>query len=147
MVRLILVRHAEAFGDDIDEPPTLMLAERLKMLLSGSVRLLSSHFIEPAKTAEVIGKVLAVPVKKENCLIYRDRTMSAEHKEEMLALVRASEDVDNVILVTHGPITDNFPAYFDERILHSGLMFPWLAKGQVLVIDCNEKTFLIMDGQ
>ena len=148
MKKLVVVRHGD-YGDDghLNEAGVKQLeglASKLAAAVgTGKVLILSSPAIRTKESAEIISlKFNSVPETTEWLFV---DVRSDMNLPAVLQLVDARRDeMDCVILVTHGPYVRDFPVYFGKQALQVVLEIDTpVNEGEAVFVDCVEKKLVI----
>lgn len=140
MKRLILVRHGEYFDGTLtgfgrEQMQELALA--LASSVVGNILLESSPVQRAKESATILAEYLHVPVN-EHAVWEADSWVDNEGAFQFVGDVDVN--IDTLVVVTHLPFLESFPAYFGENALKVSFPYGGVEKGQAQAIDCETKT-------
>lgn len=141
MKRLILVRHGDYAGStltDYGRKQIQELAPALANHVVGNMLLVSSAIQRAKESATILAEHFHVPVNEHR--VWEAEGEWGDNVGALQFLAGVDANIDTLVVVTHLPFLQSFPAHFGRNTL--GVSFPYggVEKGQAQVIDCEMKT-------
>lgn len=142
MEKLILVRHGDyvisgaltAYG----RTQMQELAPALAYSVVGNILLVSSPIQRAKESAAILAEHFRVPVMEHEVWTAPDDWSDNDGALQFIGDIGAN--IDTLVVVTHLPFLESFPAYFGTKALNVSLPYGGVKKGQAQIIDCETKT-------
>lgn len=141
MKRLILVRHGDYAGralTDFGRKQMQELAPALANSVVGNMFLVSSPIQRAKESAAILAEHFRVPVNEHG--VWEAESDSSDNQGAFQFIGGIDANIDTLVVVTHLPFLQSFPAYFGKNELNVSLPYGGVDKGQAQVIDCEMKT-------
>ena len=119
----------------------LNLAERMKPHLDGlSIRMLTSTAPRAVDSTDVLVVELKISDIDRQEVLWSDNEHRQDNHAALDLIKSESVGVDVLIVVTHLEYAEELPALFCEEVLGVRIERFRFAKGQGLIVSCEEKT-------
>ncbi len=145
MKRLILVRH----GDYVDGSLTVFGRQQMQELacalahsVVGNMLLVSSTIQRAKESAAILAEFFQVPVMEHGVWAAPGDTSNNDGALQFIGSI--DTNIDTLMVVTHLPFLQSFPAFFGKEALNVSFSSSWVEKGQAQVIDCMMKTMTLV---
>lgn len=141
MKRLILVRHGDYVGralTDFGRRQMQELAPALASSVVGNMLLVSSLIQRAKESATILAEHFHVPVNEHG--VWEAEGDWSDNDGAFQFIGDVDTNIDTLVVVTHLPFLESFPAYFGKKALNVSLSYGGVDKGQAQVIDCEQKT-------
>lgn len=148
MKYLAIIRHGDyARGgrlSDKGRQQMAEIAEKLKPFSSGiRTQIITSTASRAVESAQIIGEILLVPVKKEEVL-----WSEKDHPEDFMTLLKLinvwQDEAVFLILVTHLEYTLSFPAYFASKEWKTEVPLLGIRKGEGVLLCQEDETYQLI---
>ena len=145
MKRLILVRHGHYAGNALTEfgrKTIQALAPVLANSVMGQMLLVSSPVPRAKESATILAEYFHVTVNEQKVWAAEGHCSDNDGAYKFISGIAA--DVDTLVVVTHFPFLESFPAYFGRLTLDVSFPFNGVDYGQARVINCELKTNILV---
>ena len=153
MKNLILVRHGEYHrqgSEELTDSGIEAVASLGKIIASkvrGSFYLASSGVKRADQSAEVLRKVLGVEraVEVLPCLDYQERYLEEADADAIFRTIWRKQDIaDNLILVTHVGVVNNFPNAYMKALNWGNIFAENVDKAWAVNLDHKKRTYEVL---
>lgn len=141
MKRLILVRHGDYVGSTLTDFGRKQMQELAPVLANsvvGNMLLVSSTIRRAKESSAILAEHFRVPVIEHG--VWEAEGDWSDNDGAFQFIGDVDTNIDTLVVVTHLPFLESFPAYFGKKALNVSLPYGGVDKGQAQVIDCEMKT-------
>ncbi len=142
---LAVVRHGDykPSGDITSSAveKAIALGKELEVYKDGNGLVLSSPVLRAVQTARVLAEELKLPFQQNDLLASQYGYKRFDIAPLLATINEMAGSVGLLIVVTHEEIATLLPAVYGETMLNKKIPQQRVAKGNAVVIDCEERTY------